>query len=312
MITALLVILGVLVIYLSLIVKWVASPFEWVIEINLPWLGTIKKVWKSGLHLLLLPIKPLMFVRNKLYCADKEIIVTMGISDDNPGDPSLVEFLDASAGIKAQMILKVVDPIKATYEIDNYEKAAIQRTESNFRKIFAAMELDDAMTNLDKRGEITSQVFADVNKAIGEWGVKLTNPGDEITILDFVLSPELITKRQLVINAEKDKKALVTGAEATKAVTILTKQGEAEGIRLVKEAEGKSEGEKIKLLKDHLGLSNEEAIEYLLKLGMIDAVKGSTLIASSRDGELSTPIELAAMLFAAGSAKHKPNGGENS
>lgn len=312
MITTLLVILGILVIYFSLIVKYVAPPFEWVIEINLPWLETIKIVWKSGLRLLWLPIKPLMFVRNKLYCADKEIIVTMGVADKNPGNPSLVEFIDASAGVIIQLILKVEDPLKATYEIENYETAAVQRAESTFRKIFAGMKLDEAMTDVDKRSKISCETYEDVNEAISDWGVALTNPGKEITIIDFVLSDDLTAERQRVINAEKARREAITTAEGTKAVTILTKQGEAEGIRLVKEAEGKSEGEKVKLLRDHLGLSNGEAIEYLLKLGMIDAVKGSTIIATSRDGELNTPVGLAATMFAAGSAKQKPSGGENS
>lgn len=312
MITALLVILGILVIYFSLITKYVDPPFKWVIEINFLWLDTIKIVWESGLNLLWLPIKPLMFVRNKLFCADEEIIVTMGVDDGNPGNPSPVEFTDASAGVIVQLILRVMNPVKATYEINDYRKAAIQRAESNFRKTFAGIQLDDALTDIGKRSEITSLAFKEVNDAIEEWGVALTNPGDEITILDFILSDEVIEKRQLLLNAEKEYRATVRTAEATKAVTILTKQGEAEGIRLVKEAEGKSEGEKIKLLRDNLGLSNQEAIDYLLKLAMINAVKGSTLIASSRDGELSTPVELAATMFAAGSAKHKPGEGDGS
>lgn len=298
MITTLLVILGILVIYFSLIVKYVAPPFEWVIEINLPWLETIKIVWKSGLRLLWLPIKPLMFVRKKLYCADKEIIVTMGVADKNPGNPSLVEFLDASAGVIIQLILRVEDSIKATYEIEDYETAAVQRAESTFRKIFAGMKLDDAMTNVDKRSKITSQTYTDVNSAISEWGVALTNPGEEITIVDFVLSDDVIAERQRVLNAEKAYRESVRAAEGTKAVTILTKQGEAEGIRLIKEAEGKSEGEKVKLLMDQLGLSKEAAIDYLLKLGMISAVTGSTLIATSEDGKLNTPVTLAATMFA--------------
>jgi len=294
----LLAILGLVIIYLSLAIKYVNPPFRWVIEKNFPGKGTTKEIWDPGLRFLWFPIKPLMFVRNKLFCADKKILVTMGIDDGNPGDPSLVEFKDASAIVKIQLILKVFDPIMATYAVDNYEQASIDRAEATYRRTFAGMLLDEAMVNISERSRIAQEAFKDINRAIKKWGVVLTNPQKEVTILDFVLSDDLVKQRQLILNAEKEYQKSLKDAKAAKKVAILTAEGKAKATLLLREAEGKGEGDKIKLLMDQVGLSREEAVAYLLQLGMIDAVKGSTLIATSEGGDLNFPIKMAATMAA--------------
>ena len=304
---------GLLVIYISLVVRIVRPPERWVVEINLPWeKTTIKDVWEPGFHFLYFPVKPIMYVRDMVYCADKTFTMTMGADDGNPGDKSLVDFKDAASTVAVQIIMKVIDPTKATYNVDNYSKASLDLVEGAYRKVFANMTLDDAMTDLDKRSGIAKRVFADINTSIQEWGVALTNPSKELTILDFCLSDNLLSERQKVINAEKDAKVTTTAAEATSKATVLKAEGEAAATILLQNAEGKGESEKIQLLISQLGLTKEQAIEYLLKLGMIDAVKGSTLIATSEGGTLNTPVGLAQTMFAVNDAQKKQGGKDNS
>jgi regulator of protease activity HflC (stomatin/prohibitin superfamily) len=305
----LLITLGIIVVYLSAIIRYVNAPNKWVIEFNFPGRPTTKKVWEPGLHFLWFPIKPFMFVRNKLFCADKKILLTIGVDDGNPGNPSLVEFLDTSAAVRTQVILKVIDPIKATYEIDDYEGASLDKIEANFRKILSGIKLDDAMGNVDRRTEITSSAFRDANAAIAKWGVALTNPGSEITIIDFVLQQETLDDRAKVLKADKDYAAQIKKAEATRQETILLKEGESKGIQLIRDAEGKGEADKVKMLADHLGLTTDAAIEYLLRLGMLKSIEGSTIIATSEGGYLNTPIGFAQTMFAIDSARAKTKGG---
>ncbi|HUD08521.1 MAG TPA: SPFH domain-containing protein [Candidatus Saccharimonadales bacterium] len=305
-----LMIIGIVVIYLSAVIRYVPPPFEWVIEENFPGSDTVKKIWKPGLHLLWFPIKPFMFVRNKLYCADKKILITIGVADENPGDASLVEFKDTSAGVRTQAILKVLDPIKATYMVDDYEKAALNKIEADFRRIMSTMKLDDAMSNICMRTQIAAETFKNVNKAIARWGVKLTNPGDEITIIDFVLQQSTLDDRAKILTAQKDHDAKIKNAEATRRETILIKEGEAKGIILVADAEGKGEADKVTILAKKLGLPNEQVIDYLLKLGMLKAIDGSTIIATSEGGLLNTPIGLAQTMFAINNAQAGKGGSQ--
>ncbi|MDR3583698.1 MAG: SPFH/Band 7/PHB domain protein [Candidatus Pacebacteria bacterium] len=311
-ITGLLTFAGLLVIYITLVVRIVRPPERWVIEINLPWeKTTIKDVWEPGFHFLYFPIKPIMYVRGMVYCADKTFTMTMGVDDGNPGDKSLVDFNDSASAVAVQIIMKVIDPIKATYNVDNYSKASLDLVEGAYRKIFASMTLDEAMSDLDRRSDMAKRVFEDINASIREWGVALTNPDKELTILDFCLADDLLQQRQKKINAEKDAAVQVTMAEASKKSTILTAEGQSQATILLQNAEGKGESEKIQLLISQLGLTKEQAIEYLLKLGMIDAVGGSTLIATSVDGNLNTPVGLAQTMFAVNDAQKKQGGKDN-
>jgi len=297
--------IGLIATYLFAVLRYVKPPFKWVIEINIPGMAVIKKVWEPGIHFLWFPVKPFMYVRNELNCADETIIATVGVDDKNLGGKSPVEFTDVSAGVEIQIVMMVLDPIKATYSVDDYKKAAINRTEANIRRLLGAMTLDAAIKNLDARSEVAKETFRDVNEALSGWGIALTNPGKEITIVDFILTPKTMEERELVLKAEKEYKQKVKQAEATKAETILLKQGEAEGIRLIRDAEGKGEAAKVHLLAQELEMSPEDAINYLLKLGMLKALEGSTIIATSESGRLNAPIDLAATLFAIDNARKK-------
>ena len=290
-----LIFLGILVIYLSAVIRYVKPPFEWVIESNLPWeKETQKQVWKGGLHFLWFPIPPFMYVRNKIYCGDVKKILTIGVADKNPGNPSLVEFSDTSASVIAQVILRVTDPIKATYEIEagEYESAALERIEGNFRKILSGMTLDVAMSNVDARSEISKKAFQEVNKAIKKWGVAIVNANKEIPIIDFIVQDSDLLERAKILKAEKDYKVTIKTAEATKQRTVLERSGEGEG-----------EAIKVSLLAEKLGIENAQAADYLLRKDMIEAVKSSTLIATSEGGNLNTPVGLAQTMFAIDSAR---------
>ncbi|MFZ2976158.1 MAG: SPFH domain-containing protein [Candidatus Moraniibacteriota bacterium] len=289
-----LIIFGIIMAYLGVAFRYVPPPEKWVVEINFPGKGSIKKPWDSGIHFLWLPIKPFMFVRNKLNCADEAIDITIGVDDDNPGGKSLVEFVDVSAGVHCQIVLKVIDPIRATYEIGDYKEAAIQRVESNFRKFLGSMKLDDAMQDVDKRSAIAKDNFIDVNNALAKWGVAITNAGNEITIIDFILSSKTIDQRDKLIAAQKDFDVTIKTAEGEKQKAVLAGKGYGEG-----------EVEKIKIIAKELSLEPTQVIEYLLKLGMLKAIDGSTIIATSEGGKLNTPIDLASVMFAIDNARSK-------
>ena len=213
--------IGLIATYLFAILKYVKPPFKWVIEINIPGQEVIKMVWESGLHFLWFPVKPFMYVRNELNCADEAIIATLGVDDGRPGGISPIEFIDSSAGVMIQIILRVVDPILATYAVDDYRKAAIDRIEANFRRFLSTMKLDDAIKDVESRSKHSKETFAEVNKALAGWGVKITNPDQEITILDFILSKEIIAQRDKILQADKDREALIKTADATRQKTIL-------------------------------------------------------------------------------------------
>jgi len=268
---SLLGVLGVIITYLGFVFRYVPPPFCWVIEKNFPGMETVKTVWHPGIHFLWIPIEPFMFVRAKWFCADSKMTMTIGVSDNNPGGPSLVEFIDSSAGVIVQIVLRVTDPIMATYEASDAIGMALQKIEADFRKILSTFSLDEAMSNADKRSQITKDIFKEINAAIKAWGIELTNPGEELTIIDFVLSPETLAQRGKILQAKKDAEVTVTLAKAEREANILRGKGI-----------GKSEAKRIAIIAEQLQISEAEVMKYIINKGLVEAFNspGSTFFAT--------------------------------
>ncbi len=291
--------LGLLIIYLSVIIKIVKRPWRRVIEI-MGGKGAI--VWRPGINFMWIPISLFMKRKEKeLYCAGKKLELRIG-EENGLGSTAKVDFTDASVPVIAQIILRVgihdndneidKDCLIATYEVDDFEEAAIIRTEKELRTYLSTMSVDKALTE-DGRNDAAKKTFDTVNEAILQWGVKLDNPEGQVSIVDFILSDEIRKERRKLLEVEKNTAVKIKLAKAIKKETILIKQGEAEGITIVEEAKGEGEVKKIGKFADAFKIPSREAMEYFLKRDMIKSIEGSTLIATSEGGNLNVPSHLA-------------------
>lgn len=283
--------LAILTIYLSTIIKIVRPPWKWVIEVSG---GKGILVWDSGIRFLWIPIPIFMRIANKLYCADQVIMLEIG-KEEGYGSDKKIDFDDAAAGMLVQIIVRIVDAVKATYEIDDWKKASINRVESELRESMGGIELDEAMSKIFKE-TASVEIFEKAKTAIEKWGVKLNNPEEKISIIDFDLDETTEKKRQEKLNAKKDAEAEIIRAEGTKKATILLAEGIAEG-----------EQRKIDIIASKLGIENDQVIIYLLTGKLIDAIHASTIIATSEGGTLNAPVNIAATMSAIQSAM--PQGG---
>src|SRR3954463_15043093 len=80
----------------------------------------------------------------------------------------------------------IVDPVRATYEVQNLRWAIDQLTLSALRNVIGSLDLDHTLTSRD---EINGQLRAALDVATQQWGVKVTrvelkniNPPEEIKI----------------------------------------------------------------------------------------------------------------------------------
>jgi len=304
--------LGILIIYLSLISHYVSPPNKYVIEINFPGREAMAFVWDAGINFLWIPM--IMKIASKVYCGDDVITLQIGMAEGD-GGTGKVEFKDAAAAVIAQITIRVSDPIKATYETPAYRKSSIGIAEAEIRKKLGGQDLDEAMSESFKT-EKSKDIFTHTNNAIQTWGATLVSPVQEISIIDFRLDSETDKTRKLkldatkaaeatVIKAKADKTSVIMGKEAEAAGIIAVKTAEAKGIKLIKAAEGISEGKKITLLAKEIKLPVEKVTDYLLNLGMLKAIDGSTIIATSEGGLLNTPVGLAQTMLAINNTKAK-------
>ena len=145
--------------------------------------------------------------------------------------------------INALLYFQIVDPFKATYEINNLPNAIEKLTQTTLRNIIGELELDETLTSRDTINKKLSAVLemqAERNKR----AQILTSEGQ---------------KAAEILASEGEKTAIVNKAEAAKQQAILQAEGEAQARIRKAEAEAKA----IELITEAVGKSTNPA-NYLL------------------------------------------------
>ena len=153
------------------------------------------------------------------------------------------------------LYLKLLDPYKGSYGVDNYVYAVTQLAQTTMRSEIGKIDLDKTF---EERESLNTNIVAAINMAAEPWGVQvlryeLKNIEPPRTILDAmerqmkaerekratILESE--GNRQSAINvAEGAKQAQVLAAEADKAEQILRAEGEAQAIIAVADAQARA------------------------------------------------------------------------
>ena len=113
----------------------------------------------------------------------------------------------------------IVDPVRATYEVQNLRWGLEQLTLSALRNVIGQLDLDHTLSSRDTTN---SQLRAALDTATQQWGVKVMrielkniNPPEEI---------RLTMEKQMT--AERTRRAVVTTAEGEKSSAILRAEGQ--------------------------------------------------------------------------------------
>ncbi len=203
-----------------LVVAWLLSrmfiiikPYEEAVYI---FMGNYKKVLKQGLHMVMPFMREIIIVDERTQTMDvpRQEVIT---KDNSP------------TNVDAVIYIKVVDPKKAVFEVQNYKVATVFLAQTNLRSVIGDMELDEILTN---RHVINAKLRNDLDKATDPWGVKVE--GVEIKEVDPVERVKKAMEEQT--SAERERRAAILRADGEKRAAIL----EAEGAKLsnILKAEG--------------------------------------------------------------------------
>ncbi len=132
--------------------------------------------------------------------------------------------------VDAVIYYKVVDPVKAEFEIENFNIAATTLAQTNLRNLIGDKQLDETLTARDHINASLRQVL---DEATNPWGVKVTKV--ELQKID---PPQDITEamsRQM--KAEREKRARILEAQGMREASILQAEGEAQAVKLRAEAQ---------------------------------------------------------------------------
>ncbi|MEJ3745377.1 SPFH domain-containing protein [Actinomycetes bacterium KLBMP 9797] len=124
--------------------------------------------------------------------------------------------------IDTVLYFKVIDPVKATYEIANFLQAIEQLTVTTLRNVIGSLDLEKALTS---REEINRHLSGVLDETTGRWGIKVTRV--EIKAIEPPASIRDSMEKQM--RAERDRRAAILTAEGHKQAQILTAEGDKQG-----------------------------------------------------------------------------------
>ena len=204
----------------------------------------------------------------------------------------------------------VVDPVRATYEVQNLRWGIEQLTLSALRNVIGALDLDHTLTSRDT---INAQLRAALDSATQQWGIKVMRielknitPPEEIRLtMEKQMTAER-TRRAVVTTAEGEKAAAIlraegqqrsqiVNAEGAKQAAILAAEGEAQARLRVAEAEARA----IQMVAQAVGPAGNPA-QYLIAQRYLEAYGA---MGSTADKVVFLPYEASGVLASLGGIK---------
>ncbi len=113
---------------------------------------------------------------------------------------------NVSVKVSAVIYFKVMDPIKAVIEVENYLYATSQMSQTTLRSVLGQSELDEL---LSQREKINLELQTIIDKHTDPWGVKVT--AVEVKNVDLPQEMQRAIARQA--EAERERRAKVIAAE---------------------------------------------------------------------------------------------------
>jgi regulator of protease activity HflC (stomatin/prohibitin superfamily) len=181
--------------------------------------------------------------------------------------------------IDTVLYFKVVDPVRATYEIASFLQAIEQLTVTTLRNVIGSFDLERALTSRD---EINRHLSGVLDETTGRWGIKVTR----VEIKAIEPPPSIKDSMEKQMRAERDRRAAILNAEGHKQAQILTAEGEkqsavlrAEGDRSARILQAEGQAKAIKTVFDAIHLADPSpkalAYQYLQALPQIAAGQSS-------------------------------------
>jgi regulator of protease activity HflC (stomatin/prohibitin superfamily) len=193
-------------------------------------LGRFSGVLDAGFHILV-PFIDVIRYKHSLKEQALDIPAQVCITRDN-----------VQVQVDGVLYLKVLNPERASYGIQDYLFAISQLAQTTLRSEVGKIDLD---RTFEERTNINIAVVAELDKASDPWGVKvlryeiknITPPADVLAAMEKQMRAER-EKRAVILTSEGQRDAAINTAEGTKQETI--KASEARKQQQINEAEGQA------------------------------------------------------------------------
>ena len=239
MIEFLVVLLFPIAVALWLGIRIVPQGEEWVIER----LGRFERILPPGFNVII------PFIEQVSYkVTTKDIILDVPEQEVITKDNAVIL-------TNAIAFIKVSNPERAVYGIENFREAMSNMVQTSLRSIIGGMDLNAALSS---REQIKAALKASIADEAVDWGLTVKS----VEIQDINPSPNMQKAMEMQASAERERVALVTKSEGQKQAIILDAEGRLEAARKDAEAQevaAKASAEAIRLIAEAVKENNTSA-----------------------------------------------------
>lgn len=195
-------------------IMFVPQQEAWVVER----MGKFHKILEPGINILIPLIDKVKYLQSL-----KEIVIDIpeqsAITKDNVG-----------LRLDGVLYLKIFDPYKASYGVDDAEHAISQLAQTTMRSELGKIVLDSVFK---ERESLNVSIVDSINKAANAWGIDCLR----YEIKDVKLPAKVQEAMQMQVEAERKKRAAILESEGQREANINKAEGIKKSKILVSEAQ---------------------------------------------------------------------------
>uniref|UniRef100_A0AAY4AMX4 Stomatin-like protein 2, mitochondrial n=1 Tax=Denticeps clupeoides TaxID=299321 RepID=A0AAY4AMX4_9TELE len=276
---------------MNTVVLFVPQQEAWVVER----MGRFHRILEPGLNFLIPILDRIRYVQSL-----KEIVI------DVP-EQSAVSLDNVTLQIDGVLYLRILDPFKASYGVEDPEYAVTQLAQTTMRSELGKLTLDKVFR---ERESLNSNIVHSINQASDEWGIRCLR----YEIKDIHVPPRVKESMQMQVEAERKKRATVLESEGTRESAINVAEGRKQAQILASEgqkteqinkaageasavlAKAEAKAKAIKLLSEALTKQNGNAAaslsvaeQYVAAFSNL-AKESNTIILPSNTGDISSMV----------------------
>jgi regulator of protease activity HflC (stomatin/prohibitin superfamily) len=120
---------------------------------------------------------------------------------------------NVSVKVNAVVYFRVMGPVKAVVEVENYVYATSQLAQTTLRSVLGEVELDDLLT---KREELNVRLQSIIDDSSDPWGVKVSM----VEVKHVDLPPDMQRAMAKQAEAEREKRAKIIHAEGELTASV--------------------------------------------------------------------------------------------
>ncbi|EMP39451.1 stomatin-like protein 2, mitochondrial isoform X3 [Chelonia mydas] len=285
---------------MNTMVLFVPQQEAWVVER----MGRFHRILEPGLNFLIPLLDRIRYVQSL-----KEIVI-------NVPEQSAVTLDNVTLQIDGVLYLRIMDPYKASYGVEDPEYAVTQLAQTTMRSELGKISLDKVFR---ERESLNACIVDAINQASDYWGIRCLR----YEIKDIHVPPRVKESMQMQVEAERRKRATVLESEGTRESDINVAEGRKQAQILASEAEraeqinkaageanamlakAKAKAEAIRLLADALTQQNGNAAaslavaeQYVSAFSQL-AKDSNTILLPSNTGDVTSMVTQALGIYSA-------------